>query len=88
LAPQPRLLLLDEPFSALDGTASDALLVRLKEWAHEHSVLTVMATHDATDALATAAEVALMQDGRLAALGPAAEVLAGERARLRERLGG
>jgi len=88
LTPQPRLLLLDEPFSALDGTASDALLVRLKEWAHEHSVLTVMATHDATDALATAAEVALMQDGRLAALGPAAEVLAGERARLRERLGG
>ena len=88
LAPQPRLLLLDEPFSALDGAASDALLVRLKDWAHEHGVLTVMATHDATDALATGAEVALMRDGRLVALGPAAEVLAGERARLMERLRG
>jgi ABC-type sulfate/molybdate transport systems ATPase subunit len=45
-----------------------------------------MATHDATDALATAAEVALLHEGRLTALGPAAEVLATERKRLQERL--
>ena len=86
LAPKPRLLLLDEPFSALDGAASDALLVRLKDWAAEHHVQTVMATHDATDALATAAEVVLLHEGRLAALGPAAQVLAGERERLQKRL--
>jgi ABC-type sulfate/molybdate transport systems ATPase subunit len=87
LAPKPRLLLLDEPFSALDGVASDALLVRLQGWASEHDVQTVLATHDATDALATAAEVALLHEGRLAALGPAAEVLAAERQRLALRLG-
>lgn len=86
LAPRPRLLLLDEPFSALDGAASDALLIRLKDWAAENKVQTVMATHDATDALATAAEVALLHEGRLAMLGPAAEVLAGEQARLLHRL--
>jgi len=86
LAPQPRLLLLDEPFSALDGSASDALLARLKDWAHEHHIQTVMATHDATDALATSAEVALLHEGRLAALGPAAAVLASERLRLLDRL--
>ena len=86
LAPRPRLLLLDEPFSALDGAASDALLIRLKDWACEHRVQTVMATHDATDALATAAEVALLHEGRLAALGPAAEVLGVERKRLLDRL--
>jgi ABC-type sulfate/molybdate transport systems ATPase subunit len=87
LAPRPRLLLLDEPFAALDGAASDALLVRLKDWAGEHRVQIVMATHDATDAIATTAEVALLREGRLAALGPAAEVLAAERERLKNRLG-
>ena len=87
LAPKPRLLLLDEPFSALDGAASDALLARLIDWANEHQVQTVMATHDAADALATAAEVALLREGRLAALGPASEVLATERQRILDKLG-
>ena len=86
LAPAPRLLLLDEPFSALDGVASDALLVRLQAWLRENRVQAVVATHDATDALATSAEVLLLRDGRLAALGPAAEVLAPERDRLLSRL--
>lgn len=86
LAPAPRLLLLDEPFSALDGVASDALLVRLQSWLRESKVQTVVATHDATDALATSAEVLLLRDGRLTALGPAADVLASERARLLNRL--
>lgn len=86
LAPQPRLLLLDEPFSALDGAASDALLLRLQGWASQTRTQVVMATHDASDALAAAAEVALLHDGRLAALGPAGQVLAAERARLLNRL--
>ena len=86
LAPRPRLLLLDEPFSALDGPASDTLLIRLKTWAAANQVQTIMATHDATDALAIAAEVALLHEGRLAAQGPAAEVLAAERARLLHRI--
>ena len=86
LARAPRLLLLDEPFSALDGTASDALLERLQLWLRENRVQTVMATHDATDALATSAEVLLLREGHKAALGPAAEVLAGERERITSRL--
>jgi ABC-type sulfate/molybdate transport systems ATPase subunit len=86
LAPLPRLLLLDEPFSALDGAASDALLARLQLWLTAHRVQTVLATHDATDALAIGAEVALLRDGRLVAQGAAAEVLAAERNRLLARL--
>lgn len=87
LAPGPRLLLLDEPFSALDGVASDALLLRLQEWQRKNNVQAVMATHDVTDALATHAEVLLLREGRLIAQGPAAEVLASERERLLDRLG-
>lgn len=86
LAPLPRLLLLDEPFSALDGAASDALLARLQAWLSGHHVQTVLATHDATDAMATGAEVLLLREGRMAALGPAAEVLAQERERILRRL--
>jgi ABC-type sulfate/molybdate transport systems ATPase subunit len=86
LAPAPRLLLLDEPFSALDGTAADALLERLQSWLREHSVQTLQATHDATDAFITGAEVALLREGRLSAQGPAAEVLTAERARLTRHL--
>jgi ABC-type sulfate/molybdate transport systems ATPase subunit len=87
LAPAPELLLLDEPFSALDGAASDLLLDRLKSWVHTNGVQAILATHDVSDALMTGAEVLLLREGRQAALGPAAEVLAGERQRLLERLG-
>jgi ABC-type sulfate/molybdate transport systems ATPase subunit len=88
LAPRPRLLLLDEPFSALDGAASDALLERLQRWLPANQVQTLMATHDATDAFATLASVALLMDGKLDALGPAHQVLAHERERLLARIGG
>lgn len=86
LATKPRLLLLDEPFSALDGPASDTLLDRLQTWLRQNRVQTVLATHDVTDALATSAEVLLLHEGSQVALGPAAEVLAGERGRLLGRL--
>ncbi len=86
LAPSPHLLLLDEPFSALDGVASDALISRLQSWLLANKVQTVLATHDATAAFSTGAEVALLHEGRLAAQGSASEVLAAERARLLSRL--
>jgi len=86
LAPRPRLLLLDEPFSALDGQASDALISRLQVWLREHEVQTVMVTHEAADAFAIGAEVALLREGRMIAQGPASEVLTAERSRLLGRL--
>ena len=86
LAPQPKLLLLDEPFSALDGPAADALIDRLQAWVRQHGIQTVMATHEAADAFALGAEVALLEEGRLAALGPTEQVLALERERITARL--
>lgn len=86
LAPMPRLLLLDEPLSALDAGARDQLLTRLQTWLTEQRIQAILVTHDAADALATGAEVALLQEGKLAALGPASQVLATERERLLARL--
>ena len=87
LAPMPRLLLLDEPLSALDAEARDQILTRLQSWLGERKIQTILVTHDAADALATQAEVAILHEGKLTALGPAAEVLAAERKRLQARLG-
>ncbi len=86
LAPKPRLLLLDEPLSALDADARDQVLTRLQTWLAEQNIQTILVTHDAADALATEAQVALLEEGKLAALGPASEVLASERTRLLARL--
>jgi ABC-type sulfate/molybdate transport systems ATPase subunit len=86
LAPTPRLLLLDEPLSALDADARDQILTRLQSWLEERKIQTILVTHDAADALATEAEVALLHEGKLAALGPASVVLAAERNRLLARL--
>ena len=86
LAPNPRLLLLDEPFSALDGPASDALVDRLQLWLRANNVQTILATHDATDAFSTGAEVVLLCEGRLVGIGPAAQVLEAERERIASRL--
>ena len=86
LAPMPRLLLLDEPLSALDASARDQVLSNLQDWLTAENVQTILVTHDAADALATEAEVALLQEGKLTAIGPAGQVLAAERERLLARL--
>lgn len=86
LAPLPRLLLLDEPFSALDGAATDTLVVRLQAWLRTHEVQTILVTHDATDAYASNAEVALMREGKIITTGPAMTVLKDERQRILTRL--
>jgi ABC-type Fe3+/spermidine/putrescine transport system ATPase subunit len=87
LAPMPRLLLLDEPLSALDAGSRDQILARLQGWLAAQRIQTILVTHDAADALVTEAEVAALQAGRLVGLGPAREVLAAERERLLTRLG-
>jgi ABC-type Fe3+/spermidine/putrescine transport system ATPase subunit len=86
LAPMPRLLLLDEPLSALDAGSRDQILTSLQGWLGAETIQTILVTHDAADALATEAEVALIAEGKLTALGPARQVLSAERERLLARL--
>jgi ABC-type sulfate/molybdate transport systems ATPase subunit len=82
LAPHPKLLLLDEPFSALDGQSSDEMLTRLIEWLKTHSTQTILVTHDATDAFTVSAEVILLNEGKVVNYGAPQHVLAVERERL------
>jgi molybdate transport system ATP-binding protein len=86
LAPMPRLLLLDEPLSALGAEARDEVFTQLQGWLAEKKIQAILVTHDAADALATEAEVVWLEEGKLIAQGPASTVLAAERSRLLARL--
>jgi spermidine/putrescine ABC transporter ATP-binding subunit len=69
LAPQPRLLLLDEPFSALDENLrmeTRAELVRLRR---SLGISFVLVTHDQQEALTMADRIGVMRDGRMAQIG-------------------
>jgi ABC-type Fe3+/spermidine/putrescine transport system ATPase subunit len=74
LAPSPRLLLLDEPMSALDqGLRRDtrAELVRLRR---SLGISFVLVTHDQDEALEMADRIGVMRDGRMAQVGTPAEL--------------
>ena len=63
LAPNPRLLLLDEPFSALDAGLRVELRSELREILSETNTTTVLVTHDQEEALSLADQVVVMRDG-------------------------
>jgi sulfate transport system ATP-binding protein len=74
LATEPRVLLLDEPFGALDAGVRKELRSWLRQLHSETRVTTVLVTHDREDAFDLADRVALMNGGRLEQVGPPAEV--------------
>ncbi|MCK8784385.1 ABC transporter ATP-binding protein [Roseomonas sp. NAR14] len=65
LAPRPRLLLLDEPFSALDRNLRIAMQTELKEIQRRLGVTTVFVTHDQDEALSMSDRIAVMSEGRI-----------------------
>jgi ABC-type molybdate transport system ATPase subunit len=83
LAPSPRLLLLDEPLSALDGSSAQDILSRLM--ALDLRVLYV--SHDLPEIWRIPAQVVLLHHGQVAATGPLQQVLANSRDRLLQQLG-
>jgi ABC-type sulfate/molybdate transport systems ATPase subunit len=87
LAPRPQLLLLDEPFSALDASLKEQVLRNLTAWLAEHKIPALYVSHTLAEAYQTGAEVMLMEAGQLQAQGPVEKVLAPHRARLLRQLG-
>jgi osmoprotectant transport system ATP-binding protein len=74
LAARPRILLMDEPFGALDPLTRDALGDDFRELHRKLGLTTVMITHDMTEAILLADRIAVMRAGRLLAQGTAAEL--------------
>jgi molybdate transport system ATP-binding protein len=76
LATDPRVLLLDEPFSGLDVGVAATLRVELARHLSSYDGVTLLVTHDAIDALTLADVVWVLEDGKLEQVGPPREVAA------------
>jgi molybdate transport system ATP-binding protein len=74
VAPRPRLLLLDEPLSALDAPTRERLRIELRKQLLELGIPALVVTHDRTEALALADVVVVMAEGRIRQTGSAQEV--------------
>ena len=69
LAVQPRVLLLDEPFGALDAKIRKELRVWVRQLHEEFPVTTVFVTHDQEEAMSMSDRIAIMLDGHIEQLG-------------------
>jgi sulfate/thiosulfate transport system ATP-binding protein len=74
LAIEPRVLLLDEPFGALDAQVRQQLRVWLRQLHQKISVTTVLVTHDQEEALEVADHLVIIHEGRLEQIGHPAEM--------------
>ncbi len=74
LAVEPRVLLLDEPFGALDANVRADLRRWLRRLHEEVPVTTVIVTHDQEEAMEITDRIAVMHDGRIAQVGPPREL--------------
>ena len=74
LTPGPRLLLLDEPFAALDAPTRVRLRRELRALLHATGTPGVLVTHDRTEALALGDAVAVVIGGRIRQVGPISDV--------------
>ncbi len=69
LAPQPRVLLLDEPFGALDVVLKGGLVLEVQEVLRELGMTVLAVTHDRQEAFTLADRVAVLRDGRIVQVG-------------------
>ena len=74
LAARPKIVLMDEPFGALDPLTRDALGDDYRALHKELELTTVMITHDMTEAILLADRIAVMREGRILATGTASEL--------------
>jgi iron(III) transport system ATP-binding protein len=74
LAPAPDIVLLDEPFSALDATLRGAVREQVRRALAETGTTAILVTHDQTEALSIADRLIVLDDGRVRQIGAPEEV--------------
>ncbi len=74
LAPHPRVLLLDEPLSALDLKLRREMRVELKQLQEENGITFLFVTHDQEEALTMSDRIAVMSEGRVQQVGSPQEI--------------
>jgi molybdate transport system ATP-binding protein len=79
LAPRPRLLLCDEPVSALDQANRHAMVRRLRDVQRALAIPVLYVTHSVAEAVTLGSRLFLMERGRIVATGPPLDVLAAAR---------
>lgn len=72
---KPKILLLDEPLSALDGVIKESIKSKIKEIAREFSLTTIIVTHDPEEALTLSDKVLIINDGEIAQYGTPKEII-------------
>ncbi len=71
---RPRVLLMDEPLSALDKNLREDMQLEIKRLHAELGITVIFVTHDQSEALTMADRIAVLKDGRIQQIGPAREL--------------
>lgn len=75
LVMKPKILLLDEPLSALDGVIKESIKQKIKEIARDFKLTTIIVTHDPEEALTLSDKVLIVNEGQISQFGTPEEVI-------------
>lgn len=75
LVMKPKLLLLDEPLSALDGVIKESIKERIKSIAKEYKLTTIIVTHDPEEALTLSDKILIINKGNVSQFGTPQEII-------------
>lgn len=72
---KPKLLLLDEPLSALDGVIKESIKEKIKQIAREYHLTTIIVTHDPEEALTLSDKVMIVNNGEISQYGQPEDII-------------